>query len=58
MKSVAAAAAAEEEFKFSCNLYCYLEGDELSVSGRATSVRWFVAKVWPLVRLHGDPSAA
>ena len=55
---MAAAAAAEEEFKFSCNLYCYLEGDELSVSGRATSVRWFVAKVWPLVRLHGDPSAA
>ena len=39
-------------FCFSSNLYCELEGDELCVCGRATSVEWFVTSVWPLIMQH------
>ena len=43
-----------EEFKFSSNLYCYLEGEEISVCGRGTSVNWFVGFVWPLALEHSE----
>ena len=49
--------ADDAEFSFSSNLYVELEGDELTVCGRATSVRWFTASVWPLVLHHAEDGA-
>ena len=45
-------------FDFSSNLCVEFQGDDLWVSGRGTSVRWFSDHVWPLlVRRSDAPSA-
>ena len=37
---------------FSSNLYCVFHGTEFGVCGRATSVSWFCAAVWPRLLHH------
>lgn len=51
----AAMEEASGPFDFSSNLYCHLQGGELSVCGRETSVLWFVQTVWPLLLDHAEP---